>query len=313
MDDLLDPNENPAAAGGVLPIHKPKGPTSHDMVLLARRSFAPLPVGHTGTLDPSASGVLVLLIGAATRFSAYFDAWDKSYLATVQFGVATDSDDAAGNETERREVSLSREELEAVLHLFKGDILQVPPAYAALKKEGKKLYEYARAGKKVAASPRRVRIHRITLEAYEEGAFPQASLQVDCGKGTYIRALARDLGGALGLPAHLKQLVRTRAGPFTLEEAVALAEEARPNPLSVRRAFAGWQELQLHDDDVQLLYHGKSLPLEAEGDQDGEGFLVLIWRGVVVGVGRADRPRAVLRPARLIPKAIAFRLAGEAS
>lgn len=311
MKDPLYLDDIPAiAAGAVLPVNKPKGPTSHDLVLSARRLFAPLSVGHTGTLDPSASGVLVLLLGPATRFSAYFADWDKSYRALVQFGISTDTDDAEGNETERREVALAKEEVAAILPRFTGLIEQVPPAYSAVKQQGKKLYQLARAGEKVTAAPRPVRIHRISIEHYKEGPFPQALLQVDCGEGTYMRALARDMGRDLGVPSHLLELTRTRAGPFTLEQAVPLSEDARPEPLPLRRAFAGWPSLELDDDQVQAIYLGKSLPVEQADADEKRELRVLLWRGLVVGVGKSDR--GSLRPARLIPKGIAFRLAGEA-
>jgi tRNA pseudouridine55 synthase len=206
---------------GFFNIDKPAGITSHDVVAQVRRLARQRRVGHAGTLDPSATGVLVVALGAATRLIEYVqDQTIKEYRAVVRLGSATTTDDAEGEPLETRPVpALDRTALEALLAQFHGMIEQVPPMYSALHHEGQRLHELARAGKTVELAPRPVYIERIT---FQEWSTPDLTIEVRCGKGTYIRALARDMGAALGCGAHLYALRRTAVGTFRIEDAVGL-------------------------------------------------------------------------------------------
>jgi tRNA pseudouridine55 synthase len=204
---------------GVLLLDKPRGLSSNAALQRAKRLLAAEKAGHTGTLDPLATGLLPLCFGEATKFAhALLDA-PKEYLATLAFGAATDTGDAEGETLRTCEASFSRDDLESVLPRFVGTIEQVPPRFAALKLRGRNYYEYARAGVEIPRAPREVRVDRIELMGWEP---PQALLRVACGKGTYIRVLAEDIAAAVGSCAHLAALRRTAAGPFALEHAVTL-------------------------------------------------------------------------------------------
>ena len=206
---------------GFLIIDKPAGITSHDVVARIRRISGQRQVGHAGTLDPAATGVLVVALGGATRLIEYVqDETAKRYLATVALGVVTTTDDAEGSIMHQAAVpDFGRNELEALLAQFQGDILQIPPMYSALHHDGKRMYELARAGQQVERAPRPVHIERIELVGWQA---PLLNLDIVCGKGTYIRSLARDIGEAAGCGAHLQALRRTAVGAFTLDDAVAL-------------------------------------------------------------------------------------------
>lgn len=217
---------------GVLLLDKPVGLSSNHALQRARRTLDAAKAGHTGTLDPFATGLLVCCMGKATKISgAMLDA-DKSYRATLSFGQETDSGDLTGNIVASAPAgweSVGEQALRDVLTRFQGVIEQVPPMYSALKRDGKPLYEYARAGIELERAPRQVTIHRIELVSCEG---QRAVIDVDCSKGTYIRTLAQDIGRALGCLAHLSALRRTRVGPFSLEGAIALdALQAMPDPI----------------------------------------------------------------------------------
>jgi tRNA pseudouridine55 synthase len=204
---------------GVLLLDKPVGLSSNDALQRAKRLYRAEKAGHTGTLDPLASGLLPLCFGAATKFAqASLDA-DKRYLATLQLGETRRGGDLEGEVLERRDVQVTREALRAACDRFTGEIDQVPPMHSALKHEGRALYEYARAGVEVERAPRRVTIHRIDIVAGEHARW---TLDVRCSKGTYVRSLAEDIGAALGCGAHLAGLRRTGSGALTLEGAVTL-------------------------------------------------------------------------------------------
>ena len=206
---------------GFLIIDKPAGITSHDVVARIRRISGQRQVGHAGTLDPAATGVLVVALGGATRLIEYVqDETAKRYLATVALGVVTTTDDAEGSIMHQAAVpDFGRNELEALLAQFQGDILQIPPMYSALHHDGKRMYELARAGQQIERAPRPVHIERIELVGWQASLL---NLDIVCGKGTYIRSLARDIGEAAGCGAHLQALRRTAVGAFTLDDAVAL-------------------------------------------------------------------------------------------
>jgi tRNA pseudouridine55 synthase len=228
---------------GILNIDKPAGMTSHDVVDRVRRLSGQRRVGHAGTLDPSATGVLVVCLGQATRVAEYLMASDKAYRAQIRLGVSTDTHDAEGEVTDTAEVDVGEEEARKALALFVGSIQQVPPMYSALKREGVPLYKLARQGITVEREPRLVEIHDIQLLNWTP---PLLTIQVKCSPGTYVRALARDLGQKLNCGAHLQDLTRLASGHFTLEKAVRLDE--------LERAFArgDWQKF-IHPIDEALL------------------------------------------------------------
>lgn len=228
---------------GILNMDKPAGMTSHDVVDRVRQMTGQRRVGHAGTLDPLATGVLVVCLGQATRVAEYLMDSDKVYRAEICLGVSTDTHDVEGKVTATAEVNVGEEEVRRVLASFVGSIQQVPPMYSALKHEGTPLHRLARQGITVEREPRSVEIRNIELLDWTT---PLPTIQVACSPGTYIRALARDLGQKLGCGAHLRSLTRLASGHFTLEKAVSLDELAE--------AFAqgNWQEL-IHPLDEALL------------------------------------------------------------
>jgi tRNA pseudouridine55 synthase len=228
---------------GILNIDKPAGMTSHDVVARVRRMSGQRRVGHAGTLDPSATGVLVVCLGQATRVAEYLMASDKVYRAQIRLGVSTDTHDAEGEVTATAEVNLREEEVRRALASFIGSIQQVPPMYSALKRDGVPLYKLARQGITVEREPRSVQIHHIELLDWTP---PLVTILVECSPGTYIRALARDLGRKLGCGAHLQSLIRLASGHFTLEKAVSL------NELAEAFAQGSWREF-IHPMDEALL------------------------------------------------------------
>jgi tRNA pseudouridine55 synthase len=204
---------------GILLIDKPSGLTSHDVVNRARRATKIRQAGHAGTLDPMATGVLVVCLGQATRVSEYLLGHDKAYHATIRLGVETNTYDADGEVVATREVNADRAEVERALAHFVGEIQQVPPMYSAIKRDGQKLYELARQGIEIEREARSVIVHSIDLRDYHA---PDATIDVRCAAGTYIRSIAHDLGAALGTGGHLIDLRRTAAGPFTIDQTIAL-------------------------------------------------------------------------------------------
>jgi tRNA pseudouridine55 synthase len=249
---------------GFLNIDKPAGPTSHDVVARVRRLAQQKRIGHAGTLDPAATGVLVVALGAATRLIEYVqDATTKRYRAVVRLGVTTTTDDAEGEVIDTALIPpLDLAALEAVLAQFRGPILQVPPMYSALHHEGRRLHELAREGVVVERSPRPVTIERLTPLAWEA---PLLTLDIICSKGTYIRALARDLGAALDCGAHLQELRRTAVGTFLVEDATPLAAlEADPSIvmsclLPPERAVADWPALDLDTTEARQVRNGLAI------------------------------------------------------
>jgi tRNA pseudouridine55 synthase len=249
---------------GFLNIDKPAGMTSHDVVARVRRIAGQKRVGHAGTLDPAASGVLVLALGTATRLIEYVqDLTTKRYLAVVRLGASTTTDDAEGQVTAESPVpALDEQDLERLLARFRGTILQVPPMYAALHHEGRRLHELARAGITVERPARPVTIERLELLAWEA---PLVTLDVRCGKGTYIRALARDIGAALGCGGHLASLRRTAVGAFLIEDAVPLevlvAHTLSEALLPPEYAVADWPVARLDADAARQVRNGQALAL----------------------------------------------------
>src|SRR5512139_3782625 len=208
------------AISGVLVVDKPVGMTSHDVVQAIRNGTNLRRAGHTGTLDPRASGVLVVLVGPAVRLSEYVSASDKRYQATIHLGSTTDTYDAEGKITSSGSVdNITEEQFEEALQQFIGEIQQVPPPYSAIKIQGRKAYEMAREGEEVELQPRTIQVYSLELLEWNP---PEAVIDVFCSSGTYVRSLANDLGDALGCGAHLVGLRRTKSGRFTLRDAVSL-------------------------------------------------------------------------------------------
>ena len=267
------------APHGILNVNKPSGPTSFDIIRLVRKGTGVRKAGHAGTLDPMASGVLLVLVGQAVRVSEYLMDLPKTYRAIIRLGVSTDTYDAEGTPShEPRAVDASKEELEAALASFVGEIDQTPPAYSAVKVAGQPAHRLARKGAPVALASRRARIDRIELLRFDS---PDVEIEVECGKGTYIRSLAHDLGEALGCGGHLAALERTRVGPFSVDSARSLDE--------LERAFkAGdWAALLLPMDCG--LIHLPAITLHIEDEKDiRHGQAVRIDQECLVGVPLAD-------------------------
>lgn len=223
---------------GVLLLDKPEGLSSNHALQRAKRALDARKAGHTGTLDPFATGLLVCCLGRATKIAGLMLEADKVYEATMAWGEETDSGDLTGEVIARAPegfIGIEAEQLEAVLPAFRGEIEQIPPMYSALKRDGRPLYEYARQGIELERPPRSVTIHELTVLSCEP---MQARLRVHCSKGTYIRTLAQDIGRQLGCRAHLTALRRTRVGPFDLADGVALeALQAMPQPQSALMAM----------------------------------------------------------------------------
>ena len=234
--------------------------TSHDVVAKIRRTLHIKRVGHAGTLDPLATGVLVICIGEATRLSDFVMHGQKTYRAKIRFGETTETYDAEGAIITRADTShLTQAHIEAILPQFTGDIEQIPPMYSAIKKDGKKLYELARAGETIALEPRRVTIHQLTVTQFES---PLADVEVVCGSGTYIRSLAHDMGQILGVGAHLAGLIRTRSGAFDIAQAHHLDDIINyPNPESClvdeQVALSHFPAIQLNETDTDHILHGR--------------------------------------------------------
>ena len=226
---------------GILLIHKPSGMTSHDVVNRIRRILHTKKVGHCGTLDPDATGVLVLCIGKATKALQFLMSEEKEYITTLSLGTATDTYDASGTVIESREYD-GVENVVEVLQSFVGNQKQIPPIYSAIKVKGKKLYEYARNHEEVKIEPRDIIIHEIELLQQDEN---EITLRVRCSKGTYIRSLCYDLAKALGYPGHMKDLIRTKSGNFSLENCFTLEqiENGEYTTVSLEEALNSYQQL----------------------------------------------------------------------
>jgi tRNA pseudouridine55 synthase len=255
------------AVHGVLLLDKPLGLSSNDALQKAKRLYRAEKAGHTGTLDPLATGLLPLCFGAATKFSQVSLDADKRYLATLQLGVTTTTGDAEGDVLSTAPVNVTREQVQAACSLLTGPIQQLPPMYSALKKDGKPLYEYARQGIELAREPRAVTLHQIDIV---EGDTAVWTLDVRCSKGTYIRTLAEDIGKHLGCGAHLKALRRTGSGSLSLdqshslEQLAAMSEQERDAALMpADRMLADWPEVMLNDEDAGRFLTGmrRRLPL----------------------------------------------------
>ena len=258
---------------GVLVVDKPVGLTSHDVVQIIRRGTGIRRAGHTGTLDPRASGVLVILIGPAVRLSEFVSASDKRYQATIRLGGSSDTFDSEGSITNiTSEVKITEEEFTEVLQQFIGEIEQVPPPYSAVKIKGRRAYEIAREGEEVELAPRIIHVYSLEIL---EWAPPEVVIDVYCSSGTYVRSLTNDLGKALGTGAYLVGLRRTKSGRFTLRDAVPMrrlqesfeAGDWYRYLIPAAEALAEWPMVELDADQVELVRHGHRV--QAGPDQKG--------------------------------------------
>jgi len=289
---------------GVLVVDKGPGTTSFDVVAIVRRRLGVRRIGHAGTLDPDATGVLPILVGEATKLTPYLVDQDKEYLAIVRFGLTTDTHDVSGRVlSETRVDDLDPTRLADACRAFVGHIKQVPPMYSAVHHQGRRLYELARAGIEVERAPREVTIRSIAIEKIDT---PRATLRVVCGKGTYVRVLAADLGAALGYGGAVESLVRCRVGPFDLREAVAWADlmeggrELWSRVLPVEAALAGWPVVRLDGPGAASFAHGQAsdvIPAAAAS----EGLVrVHDITGPMIGVGELTAGGSKVRPVRIL-------------
>ncbi|MFY7951423.1 MAG: tRNA pseudouridine(55) synthase TruB [Armatimonadaceae bacterium] len=260
---------------GVLVVDKPAGWTSQDVVSKVRGILRTKRAGHAGTLDPDATGVLVVAVGAATRLLPWLDLEPKEYVATVSFGSSTTTEDASGTVTATADASaLDWDTLNAAATRFVGEIDQVPPMVSALHHEGKRLHELARAGITVERSPRRIVIHDLQLSDFQPGVTATASLRVVCGGGTYVRTLCADLASAVGLPGHMAVLRRTRVGAFRIEQAVSIADVKPDLVLPVEAVLGHLPQCTVDPDSVARLRHGMDVDAP-EGWADYETAVLL--------------------------------------
>ena len=267
---------------------KPAGPTSHDLVDIVRRALGTRRVGHTGTLDPFAEGLLVMVVGRATRLVPFAAAWTKSYHGRLRLGATTDTDDATGQVQEERPVVLDRAALERTLDRFRGIVRQRPPAYSAVKVDGERAYRRARRGEVVAPAERDVEIVALEVTAF---APPDVEFRATVSGGTYLRSLARDIGATLGCGAHLVALRRTVVGPFRLEDAVAPAAATPRDLLPPGVLVRHLERRDVDADERDAVVHGRWIAAASERSATP----VAMFAGETL-VAVADRTGDVLKP-----------------
>lgn len=269
---------------GVLIINKPQGYTSHDIVNIVRKKLNIKKVGHTGTLDPNATGVLPILIGQATKISKYLVEHDKTYIATLKLGKRTDTSDSEGKiiEEDLNLMEFDKEKIKEVLNTFLGKQKQMPPMYSAIKVAGKKLYEYAREGKEVEIKTRDIEIYNIFLKDYNKK--DEIVFEVECSKGTYIRVLCEDIAKKLGTIGYMKELQRTKVNDFKIENAISLDDLDNTNIeskiISIEKIFKDKSKLELNDRKLELFLNGVQLTYELN-----DGVYRIYNNNVFIGLG----------------------------
>lgn len=279
---------------GFLNIYKPKGMTSFDVVARLRRVTKIKQIGHTGTLDPFAVGVLPICIGKSTRLIEYLDD-DKEYLATAQFGKDTDTYDLDGTVTKTYDKKITQEDLISILEDFRGEIEQLPPIYSAIKVNGKKLYEYARNGEEVEIKPRKVFISKLELESFDYEK-QEAKILVDCSKGTYIRSIAYDIGQKLDCGGYLTALERTKAGLFNKEHSIPLGNFSEisdvmtnlVNPLDV----LSLPKVELNDIEKERVNHGMAIYNKGFKNSD---IVILVYGGRIHAIGMVKENQILVK------------------
>ena len=281
---------------GLLVIDKPSGMTSHDVVQQVRRWAKQRRVGHLGTLDPLATGVLPLALGEATKLSQLLTLGKKGYRGRIQLGVQTTTYDGEGEVTASREGPWPGiDVIEKALDRFRGEIMQVPPPYSAVKRDGEAAYRKARRGETVTLEPRPVTLYRLEVLSYEA---PELELEVDCSAGTYLRSLAHDLGGELGTFAYLKQLIRTRSGPFSLDQAVSLDALDRDRIIPMAAA-TGLPTFDVDARTARRVGRGIQLGRHEVRGAPPEGTLQLVHKGRLVALLEAMEGLPQLRTLRV--------------
>ncbi len=300
-----------SAMMGILNIDKPYGMTSMDVTRRIKRAAGlRRGVGHAGTLDPIATGVLPICVGRATRVIEYLVDDSKEYVAGIALGIATDTYDALGETTAERDASaITRERFEAALEAFRGEILQTPPMHSAIKRQGKRLYELARAGVEVEREARAVVVHHLALTDWRP---PLATVEITCGKGFYVRSLAHDLGEALGCGAHMRSLSRRRAGAFHIDDAIGLddaVERIERNDLSAAlhppdAALASMPSMVLDDERAAAFRNGRPLPPDASPNapSDGQSCRAYGADGAFLGIARYDAARRRWLPRKVFAR-----------
>lgn len=283
-----------ASLFGFLNIYKPKGLTSHDVVARLRKITKVRQIGHTGTLDPFATGVLPICIGKATRLIEYL-ADDKEYLATVQFGKNTATYDLEGEITATFDKKVTEEDVKNALKDFEGEISQIPPIYSAIKVNGKKLYDYARQGQDIEIKPRKVTISKIELKEFDKTS-QSAKITVACSKGTYIRSIAYDLGAKLGCGGYLTALERTKAGKFQVNTAIKLEDltevsqivENLINPLDMLSIPIH----NLSENERERVSHGMSI---CNSDFPDSDIVILSYGGRIYAIGKVEQNKILVK------------------
>jgi tRNA pseudouridine55 synthase len=288
------------ATHGVIVVDKPAAWTSHDVVAKIRKIYRQRRVGHAGTLDPDATGVLLVGLGRATRLLRFLQDTGKGYRATIVFGVSTTTLDGSGEVVDRRPMPIDQADVEATVPEFLGEIEQLPPMVSAVKVGGRRLHELARRGEEIERAPRRVRVDRIDIEAFEPGPYPVATVRVECSSGTYVRSLAADIGTRLGGVAHLGELRRLHIGSFTLDEARTLAAiEADPDDVVLPpvTAMRDLEQVTIDAEQARAVAHGVTFPAAVfAGANAGPGpFAVVGPDGDLLAV--YERRRAAVKPA----------------
>jgi tRNA pseudouridine55 synthase len=285
----MDNQDLKNAISGVLVIDKPVGMTSHDVVQAIRIGTGIRRAGHTGTLDPRASGVLVILVGPAVRLSEYVSASDKRYQAVIRLGASTDTYDADGRFTQQAStpVNITEQQFEEALKPFIGEIEQTPPPYSAVKVQGRRAYDMAREGEEVDLAPRKITVHHLEVL---EWAPPEVVVDVHCSSGTYVRSLANDMGNALGCGGYLVGLRRTKSGRFSLRDATPLRKLQESFQagnwyqylIPAAEALGDWPAIELNPDMVEAVKHGHRIPAAEDA------------KGMVRGVSMAGELVALL-------------------
>ena len=270
---------------GFLNIYKPQGKTSHDIVAILRRITKIKQIGHTGTLDPFAEGVLPICIGKATRLIEYL-ADEKAYIGTIQFGKSTTTYDIEGDVVNSSTKKITQTELEDVLTKFLGEIEQYPPIYSAIKVKGKKLYEYARKGEEVKIEPRKVVINKLELKTFNE-ELQTAELLIECSKGTYIRSIANDIGEELNCYGHLIKLIRTKAGKFEVENAIKLENLENINDVEKKIIYPieylDYEKYELNSSEKEKVSHGMKIQIDKP-----DSLVILTHQNNLVAVAKIE-------------------------
>lgn len=302
-----------ARLSGWLVLDKPSGPTSRDLLNQIQKRWRNLKIGHAGTLDPLASGLLLVAVGSATRLVEFSHRLDKTYEARIRLGATSPTDDADGPwETNPNAVEVTLERIQHEIQALIGpEVMQIPPAYSAIHTNGKRSYELARQGRAVELASRPVRIDRISVTGFE---WPFLDVVVDCGAGTYIRSIARDLGAALGVGGMIETLRRTRIGPFDVNHSVDLAEIDSLDAISeilvpAIVAISDWPVMKLNDEQMKDLLHGKRLNAlpQLSVMAAGSEVAMIDQSGTLVGLGRIEGldDQAMIQPFRVFAQPVA--------